>query len=244
MPDPQSSDTGLEATEAAAQPTLWDRLKNDLPGLGLEVRNLQAELETEIGQNKLKRLLSGSAPFSETAVLSKDQQRHLKALGEAERKMRVLERTGIVVSVRNVVEAVRRDIEALMNTARYDCKLALTEEEMRNRPDLVRDLSDFPEVQTSVVNYGIVPLVGRHRRSLDLNQMEKELRDALLTFEPRLAPDKLRVEVRRPRRTATRSGVEVLISGEVRLSPAPEHLSLIAEIDFNTAKTSARMDDA
>ena len=236
--------TGAESIEYVAQPSLWDRLKDDLPGLELESNTLRAELAKELGDAKLTRFLEAKASASDEAALSKDQRQRLDTLKDAERKAKYLARTGIVVSNKDVVAAVCRDIEALLNTARYDCKYLLSESEEIEHPNALRDLSQFPEVQSSVVNYGIVPILGTLRASLDINEFEKELRAALLDFEPRLDPRKLRVEVKKRVRSGDAlSAFDVVITGEIRLSPAPEHLRLIAEIDFNTAKTTTRVDE-
>lgn len=235
-----------EKTEALAQPSLWDRLKNDLPGLSLEVRDLRASLQKDLGPDKLARHVSGAASTMEDASLSSDQRARLRALNDAERKARHLSQNGIVVTPGQVVDAVRRDIEALLNTTRFECRpLAyLTDEEDEpDEPPL--PLANFENIRSSVVNYGIVPLMGTHRKSLDAGRLAKDVRDALIAFEPRLAPDKLRVEVRRAARSgeAGHVALEVVINGLVTLTPKPEHLNLVAEIDFDTAKASARLDE-
>lgn len=232
------------SVERLAQPSLWDRLKNDLPGLGLEARTLERELTKQLGEQKLAKLLKGTASISEEASLSADQRMKVRALDDANRKARYLKQSGTVVSPKDIVDAVRRDIEVLLNTTQYESTLFLSERETRHQASIPVNLSDFPEVQTSVVNYGTIPLIGAQRNSFDNNKLAKDLRDALLRFEPRLNPNKLRIEVRRKARAGSgETGHEVEITGEVILTPAPEHLSMVAEIDVNSAKATARLDD-
>jgi type VI secretion system protein ImpF len=79
-----------------------------------------------------------------------------------------------------VKAGVRRELNWLFNT---------------NRLGSVDDLSAYPQVQTSVLNYGVPDLAGKTGGRRLLLARAKELRDAILAFEPRLNPRTLSVEV-------------------------------------------------
>jgi type VI secretion system protein ImpF len=55
------------------------------------------------------------------------------------------------------------------------------------------DLDAFPEVRRSVLNFGILPLAGKHISELDSQDLANNLRLAILQFEPRLLPETVEV---------------------------------------------------
>jgi type VI secretion system protein ImpF len=57
------------------------------------------------------------------------------------------------------------------------------------------DLSDTPEVATSVLNFGVADLAGKSNTRRVQEQRARDLRAAIRAFEPRLATDRLDVEV-------------------------------------------------
>ncbi|TJW20467.1 MAG: type VI secretion system baseplate subunit TssE, partial [Mesorhizobium sp.] len=48
------------AKREAVQPSLWDRLVNDLPGVTSEIDGLRQALQDELGADRLDTLLAGS----------------------------------------------------------------------------------------------------------------------------------------------------------------------------------------
>lgn len=55
------------------------------------------------------------------------------------------------------------------------------------------DLSAWPLVQKSVLNYGVPDLTGMTSSGLDLRHLQREFTEAIRRFEPRLRPDTLDV---------------------------------------------------
>ena len=51
------------------------------------------------------------------------------------------------------------------------------------------EAESWPQVRNSVVNYGLPPLSGLCASGLDLAQLERVLRQAIVDFEPRILPD-------------------------------------------------------
>ena len=57
------------------------------------------------------------------------------------------------------------------------------------------DLAPYPEVQRSVLNYGVSGLAGKTGGRRMLQARARDIRDAIRVFEPRLNPDVLDVDV-------------------------------------------------
>lgn len=57
------------------------------------------------------------------------------------------------------------------------------------------DFEGLPQARKSVLNYGMPSLAGQWVSELDWRQLEGQLRQAVLTFEPRILPDTLVVSL-------------------------------------------------
>ena len=78
-----------------------------------------------------------------------------------------------VISLRRLRESVIRDLEWLLNTGCLE---------------ISGDLGDYPEVRKSVLNYGVPDILGISAGQKDLVAIERQIRQAILDFEPRLLP--------------------------------------------------------
>ena len=120
--------------------------------------------------------------------------------------------------------AVLRDLAALMNAI---CLGAGD------------DLSAYPEVERSVLNYGMPAFAGETASTLDVHDLEEGIRSAILRFEPRVLPNSLLVEA-----MATDNGlgwhnvVSVRISAQVWAQPVPLELLLRTEVDLDTGQVA------
>ena len=85
-----------------------------------------------------------------------------------------------VLSPARLRECVRRDLTWLFNTT----NLATLE-----------NLEGFPEVQRSVVNFGMPDLAGRTANSVDIRVLEQILAGVIWDFEPRLIKSSVVVRV-------------------------------------------------
>ena len=225
----------------AVQPSLWDRLVNDLPGLSSEIGHLRRALEREIGAERLEALLLGGAKAVEIdADLSRDQKAELHHLIEQEHRRERLEDRGIVVSSRVLREAVRRDIEMLFNTERYEVEPLLTPTEMQEAPERPLDLGPFPEIRRSVVNYGVPSFAGRSARDFDRDALARELTGILAQFEPRLKRETIKVRVSRD----SKAGLMIEIDALLIMSPAPERLRLRTMIDLDNGRALTDLEAA
>lgn len=231
----------LRATREAVQPSLWDRLVNDLPGVASEIAGLWAALAQELGEEPLEALLAGSVRAVEAdPLLTPAQKERLTRLIARERRRAELEARGIVVSPDVLREAVRRDIEVLFNSERFESVPLVTPREAEAGADHPPSLADYPEVRRSVVNFGVPPFAGRSARDFDRDALAREIRALLAVFEPRLKEKATRVAVSLSEKT----GVAIEIEGLLMMSPAPERLRLRTLVDLETGRAETRLREA
>jgi type VI secretion system protein ImpF len=230
------------ATREAVQPSLWDRLLNELPGLTLEIEGLQQGLANEVGEDRLQELFdAGTRKIDADTELTSDQKRRLHRLSFQLRHRAELENRGVVVSPQVLREAVRRDIEALFNMERFESTPLLSPIEAEQLPDTPPDLSAFPEVRRSVVNYGVPSFSGRSVRDFDREALAREIRAILATFEPRLKDSETKVTVNFGEK---QSGIRIDIEAVLIMTPMPERLRLqtMIDLDNGSARTSLKED--
>jgi type VI secretion system protein ImpF len=141
-----------------------------------------------------------------------------------------LESRGVVVSASVLREAVRRDIEALFNTERFQATPLLSTAEEELIGDRPASLARFPEVRRSVVNYGVPSFSGRSSRDFDRESLAREIRMILAAFEPRLRESATKVEVTLADKNV---GLTIEIDSVLIMSPVPERLRLRTTIDLD-----------
>ena len=130
-----------------------------------------------------------------------------------------------VFSVEKLRKAVLRDLGWLLNT----CHL-----------QVVEDLSDFPFVQASVVNYGIPDLTGKTLSGLEVFDLEQALKRSIVQFEPRILPDTLVVRGLLDDDTSVHNCLAFEIEGELWARPIPERLFLRTELDLETGSVTMK----
>jgi len=225
--------TNPQSRREAVQPSLWDRLVDDLPGLVAESGAQHAVLAKELGQETLEQILDGGGRAVEQAEgLDDDTRRRLHKLIAQNTHRRQLESSGIVVTPDVLREAVRRDIEMLFNTERLESQPMLTDLEREHIQSPADLLADFPLVRRSVVNYGVPSFAGKTGDDFDRKRLSRELRDVLAVYEPRLKRDTIKVRVT----TSKKTGVRVEIDAVLMLSPVPERLRLSTTIDLDNGR--------
>ncbi|MDH5531486.1 MAG: type VI secretion system baseplate subunit TssE [Paracoccaceae bacterium] len=232
--------TSPQSRREAVQPSLWDRLLDDLPGLVAETDRRKGELERDIGAERVARLLAGGRRVLEQeASLDQDERREVHLfLSQIERRA-YLEERGIVVTPDVLREAVRRDIEALFNTERLEARLLLSESERLTTQDPEDVIADFPHVRRSVLNYGVPSFSGRRARDFDPDVLARELKEIVATFEPRLKSDSIRVKVD----TGDKTGLKINIEAILLLSPVPERLRLSTSIDLDNGRAATAIEE-
>lgn len=128
-----------------------------------------------------------------------------------------------VISLARLREAVLRDLGWLLNTD----SLSTTE-----------DLSDYPEVARSVLNYGMPSLSGRTVSGADHKGLERLVRESIVNFEPRLIPGTVRVKAIVAAAEMSGNALSFSIEGQLWAEPAPLHLVLRTDIDLETGSVA------
>ncbi len=124
-----------------------------------------------------------------------------------------------VLSLSQLRSSVLRDIGWLLNTIHLQAS---------------QDLSAWPAVASSTVNYGIPDLAGTSIAGRNTAALERAVRQAVLNFEPRILSDTLRVTVRIEPEQMTRHAMLFIIEGQLWAQPVPLSLYLKTELDLET----------
>lgn len=229
-----------QARREAVQPSLWDRLVDDLPGIVSETDLHQRDLGTELGADRLQALLDGGPRVIEQEPALDDRQRrevHL-LLSQITRR-RKLEESGIVVTADVLREAVRRDMEELFSIERLQSRFLFGDAERGSRNDPEDLIADFPHVQRSVLNFGVPSFSGRRAKDFDPDILGRELKEVIAVFEPRLKRETIRVTVD----TSDKTGLKIRIEAQLMLSPVPERLRLSTTIDLDNGRAATMIED-
>ncbi|MGU7775896.1 type VI secretion system baseplate subunit TssE [Burkholderia sp. MR1-5-21] len=127
-----------------------------------------------------------------------------------------------VLSMRALRDSVQRDLAWLLNA---------------NGVASVQDLSCYPHVATSVLNFGFPDIAGKTASGLDIVQMEKRVRDAIWAFEPRILRDSVRVSaIQQEETTGRHNTVAFVVEGDLWAQPYPERLYFRTELDLEAGE--------
>ncbi|RNF36388.1 type VI secretion system baseplate subunit TssE [Paracoccus methylarcula] len=225
----------------AVQPSLWDRLVDELHGLGAETAALRRELARKLGGDQAVGMLlaEGARSIERDESLDDETRRLAHRLAGLLRRQRRLEEGGVIVTPDLLREAVRRDIEMLFNIERLEADYLLSEREMTSTSSPGELLADYPEIRRSVLNYGVPSFSGRHGSDFDPDVLSRELTEVLRIFEPRLKGETIRVKVS----TSDKTGLRIEIDALLMLTPVPERLRLSTMIDLDNGRAITSMED-
>ncbi len=94
---------------------------------------------------------------------------------------------------------------------------------------------DLGHVRSSVLTYGVPSFAGLEANPVNADRIQKEIENAILTFEPRIIPDTLEVRIVGRQ---SREGLDFVLVYEIRGSlwslPFRENIYLTTEINFQT----------
>jgi type VI secretion system protein ImpF len=124
-----------------------------------------------------------------------------------------------MISWQRLREVVRRDLASLLNCVHMEA---------------TQDLSAWPLVARSTLNYGLPETTGIPVANIDAEGMQKRVRQAILDFEPRLVRSKLTVTVEKDTELMSRNSLVFIIEGEMWARPVPQSISVRTEFDLET----------
>ncbi len=130
-----------------------------------------------------------------------------------------------VMSKNQLRQAVLRDLGWLFNATQ----------------SLPREAQAIPELATSVLNFGMPPLSGQLASKLDIVQLEKMIRQAIMRFEPRILPETLVVRALEFSSVLdTHNVIEFDIRGHLWAQPVPLEVLLRTQLDLEAGLVNVR----
>jgi type VI secretion system protein ImpF len=118
---------------------------------------------------------------------------------------------------------VRRELDWILNTTNFESSV---------------DLTAYPNVRTSVLNYGVLDLAGKPLTDRVVQERARLIRDAIRAFEPRMDPKTLDVEAApAPERE---NAVTYVIRGDISAAVRALPVEFKTDVEFDTASVILR----
>ncbi|HTV18648.1 MAG TPA: type VI secretion system baseplate subunit TssE [Polyangiaceae bacterium] len=132
-----------------------------------------------------------------------------------------------VLSMEELRDGVRRDLAALFNATALET---------------VEDLTDYPNVQKSTLNFGMPDLSGKTASGMDLQELERSLSRAIHQFEPRLIDETVKVSSD-VYDAKSHNCMIAKIEAELWSQPLPQKLLLRTELDLENGEVKLKEED-
>ncbi len=127
-----------------------------------------------------------------------------------------------VMSKSRMRQAVLRDLAWLFNATRLEAEV---------------DFAQAPYARRSVINFGLPCMSGKLAASVEVIDLERAIRQAILDFEPRILPNTLSVNALVELGELDHHNViGIQIQGQLWAQPVPIELLIRTEIDLETGK--------
>jgi type VI secretion system protein ImpF len=127
-----------------------------------------------------------------------------------------------VLSKSRMRQAVLRDLAWLFNATKMESGTGMAK---------------WPHAQRSVINFGLPALSGETASTLEIQDLERDIRQAIIDFEPRILPDTLEVKALVELSALDHHNViGIQIHGQLWAQPVPLELLIRTEIDLETGK--------
>ena len=132
-----------------------------------------------------------------------------------------------VLSMEELRDGVRRDLASLFNATSLET---------------VEDLSDYPNVQRSTLNFGMPDLSGKTASGMDLKELERALGRAIHEFEPRLLEESVKI-TSDVFDSKSHNTMVATIEAELWSQPLPQKLLLRTELDLENGEVQLKEAD-
>ncbi len=119
--------------------------------------------------------------------------------------------------------SVRRELNWLLNTVNLGA---------------VEDLTRYPQVRTSVLNYGLPDLTGRVSTPAAIQARAADISQAIRTYEPRLDGDRLKVEARPG--IDLDNAISFIIRGDITSAVKAMPVQFLASVEVETGEAIVR----
>jgi type VI secretion system protein ImpF len=124
-----------------------------------------------------------------------------------------------IVSLQRYKNAVLRDLEMLLNSKRHP---------------LNDSIYEFNEAARSVLNFGIHDICGTSVLNTKPAEIESQVKEAILCFEPRISPRALSVRMVSSLDSEYVRTISFEIEAELWAQPLPDRLFVKTEVDLET----------
>ena len=129
-----------------------------------------------------------------------------------------------VLSKSRLRQAVLRDLVWLFNSTKLE---------------RASSLAHLPHARRSVVNFGLPAHSGQTASTLDIQDVERDLKQAILDFEPRILPETIEVKAIADVNQLDRHNIiGIQIRGQLWAQPVPLEMLIRTEIDLETGKVN------
>jgi len=196
-------------------PSLLDRLTDDDP-----VNRSLNHTRDHIKQlEKQLTLLKTNADLNEPGKFRKERDLLIEQLDE--QRLEYARLFDSMSSLSEIRQCVKRDLDWLLNSHNF-------------KPQA--DLDEYPEIKTSVLNFGLPDLAGITASSIDWRDMEKLLKQAILNFEPRIIRRSLQVRLMAEESIMEHNTLRFEIVGDLIAEPFPIHLHLLTQLELENGE--------
>lgn len=121
------------------------------------------------------------------------------------------------MSQKQFKEAVIRDLGWLLNSVALD---------------VCEDLEKYPEVQRSVLNFGLPDMSGHTSSNVIIRTMENTIKSVIQQFEPRIVNNSLKVKIHSNPEEMSHNSLVIEIAGAVFGQPSPFQVVLKSELNL------------
>ncbi|GAC21707.1 type VI secretion system baseplate subunit TssE [Paraglaciecola arctica] len=128
-----------------------------------------------------------------------------------------------VISVSRLKELVQRDLAWLLNSVAASANM---------------DLTGYPEVEKSTLNFGIIDLSGYASMIFNPKHIERELIKSIKNYEPRIIPKTLKIKISVAQKEMSGNTLSFEISGDLWAQPLPLQLFLKTEVDIENGSVT------
>lgn len=198
-------------------PSLLDRLTDDDPvnhSIQLQKQKIRRF------EKELTVLLAKQDTLNDTEY---KKQRHelQQQLDQARAQFNVF--SASISSLTEIRACVKRDLNWLLNASQYEPH---------------NELQNYPQIERSVLNYGIPDLTGKTVSGVNLHNIERMLQQVIIDFEPRIIKKTLTVKVLMADSMLEHNAVTFEIEGQLWAEPQPLHLHLRTEFELESGDVS------
>lgn len=154
--------------------------------------------------------------------------------GDAKKQIDIREGGERVLAARRAIATARRSLSdsALRRLLAEDLANLLNTVDFESAaPELVEGLD---RVRRSILNYGLPDISHHVIGEVGIRELQTELRDALLRYEPRLL--KRGMEVKQDEEGSDERKIRFVVRADMRADPVPTSVEFVTDVEFDTGE--------